>query len=110
MKPIFDTFGESALPHDLVADTEHRYEEVKDRFLVKSCKSKTCEEKRVGHTWNKLDFVSMAKKTGAIGSLIVPGYFVPLRHAHSTYRAMTERLELANGQIGFQAGVAAEGS
>jgi len=34
---------------------------------------------------------AMAKKTGAIGTLIVPGYFIPLRHAHSTYRAMTER-------------------
>jgi len=102
MKPIFDTFGEGALPADIVADTERRYAEVKDRFMVKSCKSKTCEEKRVGHTWNKLDFVSMAKKTGAIGSLIVPGYFVPLRHAHSTYRAMTERLEVGDGQMGFQ--------
>ena len=70
--------------------------------MVKACKSKTCEEKRVGHTWSKLDFVSMAKMTGAIGSLIVPGYFVPLRHAHSTYRAMTERLELNDEQMGFQ--------
>jgi hypothetical protein len=28
MKPIFDTFGESALPQDLVADPERRYTEV----------------------------------------------------------------------------------
>ena len=102
MKPIFDTFGDAALPPETVAETERRYAEVKDRFMVKACKSKTCEEKRVGHTWSKLDFVSMAKMTGAIGSLIVPGYFVPLRHAHSTYRAMTERLELNDEQMGFQ--------
>ncbi|HZR32831.1 MAG TPA: DUF5677 domain-containing protein [Terriglobales bacterium] len=101
MKPIFDTFGDGSLPPDIVADTERRYAEVKARFMVKSCKSKTCEEKRVGHTWNKLDFVSMAKKTGAIGSLIVPGYFYPLRHAHSTSRAMTERLEKGEGHLGF---------
>ena len=102
MKPIFDTFGKGALPPDIVASTERNYAEVKDRFLVKSCKSKTCSEQRVGHTWSKLDFVSMAKQTGAIGSLIVPGYFVPLRHAHSTYRAMTERLEHGGGQMGFR--------
>ena len=102
MKPILDTFGESALPAEMVADIERRYAEVKNRFMVKSCKSTICEEKRVGHTWSKLDFVSMAKKTGAIGSLIVPGYFFPLRHTHGTYRAMTERLELSNGQMGFK--------
>ena len=102
MRPILDTFGQDALSTDIVRDTEHRYADVKDRFLVKSCRSKTCQETRVGHTWNRLDFVSMAKKTGAIGSLIVPGYFFPLRHAHSTYRAMTERLERGAGNIGFQ--------
>jgi hypothetical protein len=102
MKPIFETFGEGVLPHDAVEDTERRYEEVKDRFIVKSCKSKTCDEKRVGHTWSKLDFVSMAKSTGAIGSLIVPGYFIPLRHAHSTLRAMMDRLERRDEHLGFE--------
>ena len=100
-KPISETFGEGALPHDIVEDTQRRYAEVKDKFMVKSCKSKTCDERRVGHTWSKLDFVSMAKTTGAIGSLIVPGYFMPLRHAHSTVRAMTERLEGGDGHMGF---------
>jgi hypothetical protein len=47
MKPIVDTFGESALPQEIVADTEQRYTEIKERFMVKSCKSKTCEERRV---------------------------------------------------------------
>jgi hypothetical protein len=102
MKPIIDTFGEDALPSETVAATEQKYREVKDKFMVKSCKSKTCSEQRVGHTWSKLDFVSMAKKAGSIGSLIVPGYFEPLRHAHSTYRTMTERLERGDGQMGFQ--------
>lgn len=102
MKPIFDTFGESVRAADIVADTERKYEEVKDKFMVKSCKSKTCDERRVGHTWSKLDFVSMAKVTGAIGSLIFPGYFLPLRHAHSTFRGMTDRLEVNEEHLGFQ--------
>lgn len=102
MKPILDTFGEDALPLETVAATKQRYAEVKDKFMVKSCKSRTCSEQRVGHTWSKLDFVSMAKKAGTIGSLIVPGYFEPLLHAHSTFRAVTERLELGDGQMGFR--------
>jgi Family of unknown function (DUF5677) len=61
MKPILETFGESVMPTDIVSETERRYAGVKDKFMVKSCKSKTCDERRVGHTWSKLDFVSMAK-------------------------------------------------
>ena len=102
MRPILDTFGEGAMAADTVADTKRRYEEVKDKFMVKSCRSKACNEKRIGHTWNKLDFVSMAKTTGAIGTIIVPGYFVPLRHSHSTFRAMMERLEMNEEHLGFQ--------
>lgn len=101
-KPIIDTFGQDALPFETVAAAERDYLEVKDDFMVKSCKSKTCSEKRVGHTWSKLDFVSIAKKAGSIGSLIVPNYFVPLRHAHSTFRAMTDRLEMVDGQMVFR--------
>ena len=40
--------------------------------------------------------------TGAIGSLIVPGYYYPLRHAHPTFRAIMERLEKKDGHLGFQ--------
>jgi hypothetical protein len=101
MKRIIDTFGENALPRATTEETERRYEEIKERFIVKSCKSKTCDERRVGNTWSKLDLVAMAKTTGAIGTLIVPGYFVPLRHAHPTYRAMTERLEHDDEHMGF---------
>jgi Family of unknown function (DUF5677) len=102
MKPILETFGESVMPTDIVSETERRYAEVKDKFMVKSCKSKTCDERRVGHTWSKLDFVSMAKTTGAIGSVIVPGYFIPLRHTHSTLRAMMERLGNRDEHLGFE--------
>jgi hypothetical protein len=102
MQPILETFGKDALPSDTVAETERRYEEVKEQFKVKKCNSKTCTEMQVNHTWNKLHFAAMAKKTGAIGTLIVPGYFIPLRHAHGTYRAMTERLENGAEHLGFR--------
>lgn len=102
VKPIIETFGETALPHDTIHETKRRYDEVKGKFFVKSCNSKTCDEKRVGHTWSKLDFVSMAKATGAIGSLIVHGYYLPLRHAHPTFRAITERLEKGEDNLAFR--------
>ena len=101
-KQITDTFGEGALPQETAARIERKYEEVKDKFMVKSCKSKTCSEQRVGATWSKLDFVSIAKRAGDIGSLIVPGYFEPLRHTHSTFRAMTEHLDMDGNQMGFR--------
>jgi hypothetical protein len=101
-KQIMDTFGEGALPPETVATTERKYEEVKKQFMVKSCKSKACSEQRVSVSWSKLDFVSMAKRAGEIGSLIVPGYFEPLRHSHSTFRAMVERLNMDGNQMGFQ--------
>jgi hypothetical protein len=102
VKQIIDTFGENALSPETVANTERDYADVKEKFMVKSCRSKTCNEQRVGHSWSKLDFASMAKKAGALGSLIVPGYFEPLRHAHSTFRTMTDRLVISDGQMGFR--------
>lgn len=99
MKPIIDTFGEGALRPDIVADVNHKFEEVKHRFMIADCKK--CGTQKINHTWNKLDFVSMAKKTGAIGQLIVPNYFLPLRQAHATFRAIYDRLELVNGSIRF---------
>lgn len=100
-KPIVETFGKNILSSATVEEAERRYDEVKEQFMVKSCKSQTCVERRVGHTWSKLDFVAMAKKTGAIGKIIVHGYYIPLRHAHPTYRGMMERLEHNDDRMWF---------
>jgi hypothetical protein len=100
MRPILETFGKDALPSDTVADVVRNYTRLKEDFMITDCK--TCGTKRLNHMWNKMDFVSLAKKTGAIGTLIVPGYFLPLRHAHSTFGGMSERLEIEDDHIGFQ--------
>ena len=102
MQSIFETFGKDALPPETVAEAQQRYDEVKERFRIKKCNSKTCTETQINHTWSKLHFPAMAKKAGAIGTLIVPAYFVPLRQSHSTFRGMTERLERVDDYIGFQ--------
>jgi len=57
---------------------------------------------RLNHTWNKLAFVAMASKAGAIGKLIVPGYYFPLRHAHPTFGGLTERLEIVDEHMSLK--------
>ena len=44
----------------------------------------------------------MAKKTEQLGELIVPGYFFPLRHSHTTLGGLTERLEIVDGRMGVK--------
>jgi hypothetical protein len=100
MKPILEIFGKEVLPQDTVGDVEREYSKVKDDFMITDCAK--CGTKRLNHTWTKMDFVSMAKKTGAIGTLIVPGYFLPLRHAHSTFGGLSERLEIVDDRMGFR--------
>lgn len=102
VKQFADTFGtNNPLPAETIAGAEQRYSEVKEEFLIKCCNSKGCTDKRVNHTWG-IDFVSMAKKAGAIGELVIQGYYVPMRHTHSTFSAMATRLEKGEGQLGFQ--------
>ena len=103
MYQVFDIFGRDALSPEAIAATESRFEEVKERFTIKSCgvKNCTCTHTRVNHTWSKLDFVAMAKQTGEIGKMLVNAYHVPLRHAHPTVRTMMERLEMNDGHLGF---------
>ena len=49
-----------------------------------------------------MDFVSLAKQAGEISQLIVPGYFLPLRHGHSTFGGLTDRLEVVNDVMAFR--------
>jgi Family of unknown function (DUF5677) len=97
MRNILDTVGKDALQPDTVAKVEERYAKVKNDFLVTDCEK--CGTKRPNHAWSKLDFVSMAKKAGSIGRLIVPGYFVPLRHAHPTFGGLSDRLEIVEDRM-----------
>jgi hypothetical protein len=97
LKPILETFVERAFENTSIRDAEieERFQSVKDRFMVTDCRK--CGTKRLNHTWNKLDFVTMAKRTGRLGTLIVPAYYVPLAHAHSTVASLASRLALLDG-------------
>lgn len=89
--PIEETLGPNSLPPERRAKLQADRDEVKERFMVTACE--TCGTKKPNHTWSKLDFVSMARKTGGLGKLIIPAYYVPLRHAHATVGGLLSRIE-----------------
>jgi Family of unknown function (DUF5677) len=67
------------------------YESVKGQFTVSDCK--TCGTFRMNHTWSKVDIVSMARKTKNLWLFILPGYYMPMREAHSTVGAIFSRID-----------------
>ena len=96
---LIETFGEDILPANQIAEVRRKADQVKADFMVPVCDHPGAEM-RLRHTWSKLDFVAMAKKTGALGTLVVPGYYLPLRHAHPTFGGLRERLEIVDGRMG----------
>lgn len=98
---LIETFGETILPAELIAEIRRKAAEVKEDFMIPVC-DHPGSKMRLNHTWNKLDFVAMAKNAGAIGKLIVPGYYFPLRHAHPTFGGLTERLEIVDEQMSLK--------
>lgn len=79
------------------------YDRIKGQYEVDDCKK--CGTKRINHSWSRLDFVAMAKKTGDLGMLLGQAYYVPLNHAHSTAEALMTRLKVSeDGEIGFDPG------
>jgi hypothetical protein len=84
-------------------EVEERFVSVKKRFMTTDCKK--CGTEKLHHNWNKLDFVTMAKKSGPLGDLILHGYFGPLTQAHSHPATLTSRLTLLeSGGINFVSG------
>jgi hypothetical protein len=95
---LIETFGADVLPAKEIADIRSKAAEVKEDFMIPVCDHPGAKM-RMNHTWSKLDFVAMAKKTGVLGTLIVPGYYLPLRHSHPTFGGLTERLETVGGMM-----------
>jgi hypothetical protein len=101
IRRLIETFGDDVLPAELVQDWRRKADEVRDQFMIPICDHPNAKRK-LNHSWNKLDFVSMAERTGEIGKLIVPGYFFPLRHAHPTFGGLTQRLEIVEDRMAFK--------
>lgn len=99
---IIEIFGENVMDAKDIAEVRERAVGVKQDFMVPVCDHPGAKM-RLDHTWNELDFVSMAKTTGELGNLIISGYYLPLRHAHPTFGGFTERLETVNGTMSLKA-------
>jgi hypothetical protein len=92
---ISETFGHGVLPPDRVEELKAKRDEVREQFLVTTCRQ--CGTKAINYSWSKLDFVSMARKTGSLGTLIVPAYYLPTREAHGTIASIFSRLKQGEG-------------
>jgi Family of unknown function (DUF5677) len=73
-KAIENVFGKGQLSAAKFDELATKHGEVVSWFLVTDCKK--CGTQRVNHTWSKLDFVSMARATGATGNRIVDAYYL----------------------------------
>jgi hypothetical protein len=102
MKAIDETFGPELLGQEKREEVEKQFQEVKDRFLITECEK--CHTTRVNHSWSKLDVVSMAKKAGAVGDLILPAYYMPMKELHSTVDAIFARLDVGKNGLIFDGG------
>jgi len=98
---ISSGYGADLIPTEEREKVERLYLSVKPKFMVKSC---DCGKQRLNHSWAKADIPSIAKKT-ELASLLVPAYFVPMSHLHSTPKAVFARLQVSSeGVPGFRSG------
>ena len=91
LNSVTEVFGEGVLPDEVQEQTVAAFERVKEQFMISKCKK--CDTKQLNHSWNKLNFVAMAKSTQNLGKFIHSAYYVPMRHTHSTAAALFERLD-----------------
>lgn len=90
---LLETFGNNVLPAEDVTRIKRKAAEVKNDFMIPECDHPDAKM-RLNHSWSRLDFVAMAQQTGELGKLIIPGYYMPLRHAHTSFAGITERQEI----------------
>ncbi len=95
---LIETFGPDILPPETIEEIRSKAAAVRGNYMMTDCEK--CGTKRLNHTWNKLDFVAMAKKTGGgLDKMILPGYYFPLRHAHPTFAGLSEGFEIVNDTL-----------
>lgn len=98
-KSVQDILGPDTLPAKIIEENAAAYALVKERFMITGCKE--CGAKRLNHTWNKLDVVSMSKKTRMLGQIVNQAYYIPMRHTHSTASSFVMRLERNTEALSF---------
>jgi hypothetical protein len=96
---IRNTMGVDAEDESAIAQLEAAFQAVKPRFLVSHCNHDNCEQKKLNHTWQSLDFISMAQQVGKLGTLIVSAYYMPLAQAHGTFASAAYNFSELHGGL-----------
>jgi hypothetical protein len=90
MKSIQNSIKTEVFSREKIEEVEAEFAKIKNDYMVTDCEK--CGTTRLNHTWHKLDLVAMAQKT-KFGKLIVPAYYVPMAHVHSTLRTLLTRTD-----------------
>lgn len=93
------TWGSESLLHEMKDEIEEEFSRVRERFMVTHCN--TCGSQKLNFSWSKTDFVSMAHEIESLRSYIVPAYYLPLAHTHSTAQTFLRRLRDEDGAIAY---------
>jgi Family of unknown function (DUF5677) len=94
---LMEDFDPSLLDPEVLKEVRESAAQVKENFMVPVCDHPGAKM-RLNHSWNKLDFVSMAKTTD-VAKLINVAYFIPLLHAHPTFGGLVQTLQNKDGII-----------
>jgi len=99
IKAVFggDFLTNHGVPQAEIDKHEAKFHEVREQFIEPLCKK--CNTNRLSGSWTRLDMVALAKKAGDVGQLIIQGYHLPTRQAHSTVVAVLERLQELEGGV-----------
>jgi hypothetical protein len=94
LSAIARVLGDASVPAEALANARAECAVVRDKYLVAHCDH--CAKTRVNHTWSKLTFVEIAKRSGELAKLIIHAYYVPLEQSHSTLRSAINRLRMSD--------------
>jgi hypothetical protein len=102
VQAISQVVGEEVLLTEPYKEVEENFSKVKSKFQITDCKK--CGTMRLNQSWNKLDFVSMARQIETLKPLLAPAYYDPTKLIHSTSSAIFLRLENSDDTITFKFG------
>jgi hypothetical protein len=101
-KRVHEEYGEAILSGEKMAEVKARRDEVRARFQVELCPE--CHRKGDNFRWTKLDFVSLTKHAGAVGTLELVGYSIPLMDHHGAVTTLLSRLDESPTELVYDGG------
>jgi len=102
VQSITEVVGKDVLTTASYSEVEENFDKVKSRFTITDCKK--CGTTRLSQSWNKLDFVSMARQIETLKPLLAAAYYDPTKLLHSTSSAIIARLATSGDNSTFKFG------